>query len=350
MPRARGRLYVAAAVLFIAALTLLPAHASGQRPPATCLLCGYGGLADFTLNILLFAPLGAALAYARLRGRWAVLVAGLFSLGIEICQIWIPGRDSSLGDVLSNTLGAALGIVLLATARHWLWPSPRAGRWLAGGWAVTAALIAWATVLLVQPSYPPSVYYGQWTHDLGHLAWYRGRVLSAQIGSLPVPDGRAADSPLLRTALEQDAPIVLRAVAGPPVPRLGELFGIMDNHRRTIVLVGPDRDDLVYRFRTRGETLRLQAPEIRARDLLRGIQPGDSLRVVVSRYGGDICLSANERRTCQRAPGPERGWTLLVSGMVTNAHSPVWLVGALDAGWLILLALPLAYWSWRSLR
>ena len=170
-----------------------------------------------------------------LEARWAVVLGGLLSGAIELAQIWIPGRDSSLGDVLSNTLGAALGVALLATARVWLLPSRRAARWLAGGWTLAAALTAWATVLLVRPSYPPSVYYGQWTHDLGYLAWYRGRVLSAQVGTLPVPDGRAVDSRALRTRRQQDDPIVLQATAGPPVRRAGELCGIMDDHQRGMV-------------------------------------------------------------------------------------------------------------------
>jgi len=341
---------VTAAVVIVGALTLLPAHGPAFTAPPTCILCGDRGLADFILNVLLFVPLGAALVYAGMRPRSAVILGGMFSTAIELAQVWIPGRDSSLGDVLSNTLGAALGVALLATAHTWLRPGPRAARWLAGGWTIAAALTAWATVLLVQPSYPPSVYYGQWTHDLGFLAWYRGRVLSAEIGSLPVPDGRAADAHALRTRLQQDDPIVIQAIAGPPVTRLGELFGIMDDHRRGIVLVGPDGDDLVYRFRTRADVLRLDSPEIRARGLLRGLRPGDSLRVVVSRDDHDICLSANGRRACHLTPGPEEGWTLLVSGMVSQAHGPAWLVGALNAGWLILLALPIAYWGWRSVR
>ena len=134
------------------------------------------------------------------------------------------------------------------------------------------------------------------------------------------------------------------------VPGVGELFGIMDDHQRGIVLVGPDGDDLVYRFRTRADVLRLDSPEIRARGLLRGLQPGDLLRVVVSRDGRDICLSANRRRVCHLSPGPEAGWSLLVSGMVANEHSPAWLVGVLNVGWLIFLALPIAYWGRWSAR
>jgi hypothetical protein len=123
------------------------------------------------------------------------------------------------------------------------------------------------------------------------------------------------------------------------------LFSIADNRERGILLVGPDRADLVYLYRTRAEALRLDSPELRARGLLRGIRPNDSLRVVVSRRGHDICLSANGRNACGLSPGPTMGWALLVSTMVASERSPKWLVVVLDAAWLVLLALPIGYWS-----
>ena len=36
----------------------------------------------------------------------------LLSLGIEVIQAWLPGRDSSYIDVFFNTLGAAAGLLL----------------------------------------------------------------------------------------------------------------------------------------------------------------------------------------------------------------------------------------------
>ena len=78
---------------------------------------------DLILNILLFIPLGALL-YGRFRlartKSSAVLLATLFaavtSLLIEILQVFVL-RHSSASDVLSNTLGAAAGAIIVA-----LWP------------------------------------------------------------------------------------------------------------------------------------------------------------------------------------------------------------------------------------
>jgi hypothetical protein len=76
---------------------------------------------DILVNLLGFVPLGILLMalLARFEGGAggrtgklvAVLVAFLFSLGIEIVQVWIPSRDSSLLDLLLNTMGGFLGVV-----------------------------------------------------------------------------------------------------------------------------------------------------------------------------------------------------------------------------------------------
>ena len=82
-------------------------------------------MADISLNILGFVPLGAMLfaylgSYYGLdeRRKWIALMfcAGL-SLGIELAQVWIPTRFSTLLDLLLNTIGAWIGIELLYWVR-----------------------------------------------------------------------------------------------------------------------------------------------------------------------------------------------------------------------------------------
>ncbi len=59
-------------------------------------------------NILLFLPLG--FLYRMITGRRGALLMGLgLSLSIEILQLFIPARTTSVVDVLANTLGAGLG-------------------------------------------------------------------------------------------------------------------------------------------------------------------------------------------------------------------------------------------------
>jgi VanZ family protein len=74
---------------------------------------------DIANNIVGFVPLGfLAAAYFSLRSpnQWATrraIVLGLtVSLTIETLQIFLPTRDSDLTDVMTNTLGTCLGVLL----------------------------------------------------------------------------------------------------------------------------------------------------------------------------------------------------------------------------------------------
>ena len=75
--------------------------------------------ADIALNIAGFVPFGFLLtAFFRCATRskhavsTAILVGALTSLTIELLQAYIPQRSSGMTDVLTNTLGTALGAVL----------------------------------------------------------------------------------------------------------------------------------------------------------------------------------------------------------------------------------------------
>jgi hypothetical protein len=69
---------------------------------------------DVTLNILGFIPLGFLLSWRRRpRFIWIALLVGFsLSLSVEFAQAFIPGRYSSMSDLMSNTAGALLGALL----------------------------------------------------------------------------------------------------------------------------------------------------------------------------------------------------------------------------------------------
>jgi hypothetical protein len=80
------------------------------------------GLADIVVNIFGLVPFGFFLcAYLRHTKRlgWArsilaaILIGSTTSIMIELLQICLPTRDSSLWDVIDNTLGTAVGALLL---------------------------------------------------------------------------------------------------------------------------------------------------------------------------------------------------------------------------------------------
>ena len=73
---------------------------------------------EFLANIALFVPLGALLALASARlPRWAIIATGFVtSVVIELVQLALPSRFSTVSDVVANTLGTGFGLLLIAAA------------------------------------------------------------------------------------------------------------------------------------------------------------------------------------------------------------------------------------------
>ncbi len=122
---------------------------------------------DWAANILLFVPLGflglAALCADRGRAAdwWAVPTACLwaaFSALLEFLQLYFPPRDSSLNDVVAESTGAVLGIVLWVAAGRRLTRGARAA-WAGTEGDGTAArlLIAYLVVLALVQVFPPNL-------------------------------------------------------------------------------------------------------------------------------------------------------------------------------------------------
>lgn len=107
-------------------------------------------LRDVAVNVLLYVPLGLAafLAVAHRHSRalaatFALLLGAALSTGIEIVQIYVPGRVSSLLDIVTNVAGTLAGIsagLVLQTRIEALLLRPRrlarAAALLLGAWAV----------------------------------------------------------------------------------------------------------------------------------------------------------------------------------------------------------------------
>lgn len=65
-------------------------------------------------NVVLFAPLGAVLRFRDTELRWAALAGAALSTAVEAAQLVVPGRTTSVDDVLLNTLGVVVGYLLAA--------------------------------------------------------------------------------------------------------------------------------------------------------------------------------------------------------------------------------------------
>lgn len=338
--RRAGTLLAAASVLAIASLTLFP---TGDRSagPTLCLLCGERGLADAILNVLMFVPLGVGLALRGATLRGVIVLGGAFTGGIEFLQALIPGRDASVSDLVFNTLGCVAGFALLRSVPAWADPPPERGRRLLAGALAAPLLLLLAAGLLLGPRPSRDTYAGQWTAELGHLASYRGRVLAAHVGEVPVPSRQmAAESRRLRELLAGGAPIRVAAVAGPPVAGLAPIFSIYDDEDRQILLVGTQGEDAVFQYRTRGMALRMDRPGLRLRGAFRGVRAGDPLRIEVARRGRGFCVSVNAARSCSVGYTVADTWGVFLALFALDGPAR----RLLGLAWLAALFVPAGYW------
>lgn len=109
-------------VAFLAATTLGASPGEFFEAGATTLgrIDGLGWITNRDVervaNVLLFIPAGLLLCYALPRtSRWLVwLICVAVSLGVEAVQLPLSGRDATPIDVLTNSTGAAIGVLLHA--------------------------------------------------------------------------------------------------------------------------------------------------------------------------------------------------------------------------------------------
>lgn len=120
----RRRMIAAIGVAYVAGAAVLLLWPTAVTGPFSSLLAAlrrtvpYGDrLLEVGANVVLFVPLGWAVASLLPRGRrWLVVVgAVIVSSMVEFAQgALLPGRSASLRDVAANSLGAAIGVGVVA--------------------------------------------------------------------------------------------------------------------------------------------------------------------------------------------------------------------------------------------
>ena len=337
-----ARILVVASLIVIGALTLYPVSNTGTSG-WYCILCGARATADMILNIILFAPLGVALALLRIPFKKVLLVALLISGLVESAQVLIPGRDASIGDLISNTAGCGLGIAVVSSARLWLTPTATRAGWLSLGASIVAATLLTLTGIMLQPSFTESAYYGQWTPRLGNMERYEGRVLSAEVGSHHLPSGRLDNTDTVLALLREGNPIRVTAEAGPEPSRLAPLFNIADADQHMIVEIGIEGSDLVFSQRVRATSFRLDRPTLQIPGALT-VSVGDTISIKTWPAETGRCLVVNLDRACGLGYTVGFGWALLM-----YSHTfPIWLQQVLSILWISIVVAPFGFWLRRS--
>jgi hypothetical protein len=343
-----------AGFLLIARLTLKP---DGPFLPAEfqlCITCGNKGTADFILNLLLFVPLGLGLRLAGLR-NWVVCGTSiLLTITIEALQYWVvTGRESALNDIVSNSLGGCLGVVLANALGVLLAPTPALARrmsLLAGlGWCAIAGATQW----ILQPALPEGIYYEQVSPDLPQFEVFDGVVLDAAFNGTPFRIGRvsAESSAAMRAALLAGrARIEARVLPGSSRWPLAPILRVNGQGRKEILVLGRRHDDLVFRLRRHSQDLKFLPVSV---TLPKGFPPAvvgnQPVTLTATVLRGTWTLDAKWQggsRQSDLGIGVWQGWRLFLPDDSWYGDYP-FLFTAL---WLVVLCAPMGYWAARAAR
>jgi VanZ family protein len=351
------RLGLVLTILSLAAIayaTLLP---EPGRPldAHLCLVCGSLGGVDAILNVLLFIPLGVGLALSGVPCRRALLTMSVLSVLIETAQFFvIPGRDATIGDVLTNTLGGALGIAIGRYPQLWFRPPPRIARSIAMGWGAMWLAIQIVSNFGFTLSLPDSQYYGQIARVLGDYALFHGLVLSASVDDVQIPNTALVDSRKVQQLLGQGANIATTVVAAEPTLKVAPIVRVADANKNEIVLLAQTPHSYVFGVHNGAAVLHLRptlfalAGAFSAR-VSTALLPNDTLRLRGRYAAGEVTLtiqSGSESRDRRIPLIASLGWTFLLPFQWFIEGTPSELV--VSWIWIAGLAIPLGYWLFRS--
>jgi hypothetical protein len=339
-----------AALALIGLMTLLPSG-TYEPTPAFCIVCGSLGGVDFTLNVILFLPLGLALRW--LTGRWTttVAIAALTTLTVETLQ-WrfIPGRDASLGDLIANTLGAVLGAWIAATGGRVLHAPPARARAIAAALGVATSFIFTLSAILLRPIDPIGAQYVQWTPERPNMDLFRGNLVAVQLNGRLLRPREAFPSQWTYDSMT--GAMALRAVVRMPVPpsQRQAIIVRIANEQYEGFMLAQRRDGVVFRSAMSATQLKLRPILIGLEHALATTNPADSVTVLhgtsTSRFisVGREQSSAADAVTLRRTVG--LAWAMLLP-WDRALNSRWWPANAI---WLAALLFPVSFLTMRSRR
>ena len=311
----------------VALVTLWPVAGLGGSDLGVCVICGEFGGVDSVLNIALFVPLGLAVRIGwPSSGRWWLVAIAALSLGIEVLQLRvITGRDASLGDLLFNTLGGAVGGGAASLAGL-LWRNKRRRSAAAIG-AMSGAVglfaaVAWALI----PAQLPGWHWVQLAPVRMGYETFSGSVRLRTLGR----EWMAGDSITRPTRAPTDTVQLVVAAAPLFAPGGHSLVARLANPHGVEFQVGVLGHDLTFRQRVNGTLVKLRAPTVR----LSGGAAADSgdftLIVVRNRATWWVRSVSPQRQIYKALPNSlGLGWQLLsptehVSQLLTSTLQHLW--------------------------
>jgi hypothetical protein len=228
--------------------------------PWYCIVCGEAGIADFILNLMLFAPLGVA-AHALRLPRWrAMAFAVALTVAIETTQArFLVGRDGSLGDVLSNSGGAVLGWLAFPSLMHLGRPSRSFARAGVVGVLAFTAVIWFGTGIGLRPALSAATpWVGELQHEWPGYDPFPGKINAAEINGVQVPNDPFTAPKTLHDSIELR--VMLTRTLPPPMRRTS-VVRIVDANGSPQVSVTESGTELNAELELRASRWGLHTPE-----------------------------------------------------------------------------------------
>ena len=324
----KSRIGIALSILSVAAICFFTLREGGTEIThgwSYALTSGDSALAELLANIILFIPLGAAFVVAFPRRPFAaVFIGAALSFAVEFAQRYIPGRDPSVGDIVCNTIGTALGVLLVVAASVWLWAPPRRSVWQARLTALIAVLVWYGTGVMLRQDFPPEPYRIVKNPDLPFFGYWQAQVLKVTkgVGTLEV----VATTPL--------------SLPGRTTP-LVAILAAADEH---VLLLSVDGADLTLRYDMPALRWKLQQPDLRLRGALRPIAPLDTFTAATSHDATNICLRVNTTTRCNLGYTIGDGWKLLYY----PEGRPPWQLALINTLWMVGCVIGVGFWGARG--
>lgn len=344
-------------VALIAAATLLPfgATPAEQLPPRWCLACGGMWAADGVSNILLFVPLGAALAFFGLGAAPAIALGAALSLAVELSQSLgvPPGRSPAIADLLTNTLGTGFGW-LLYTIGPSLWSARgrRAGVLAALWWGLAGAVLIGTAAAEHRGSQTPGTVTRSRFEYSPVYGWYGGAPIQAWF-AVPASIGRWAvphrgSGPIVA---QTDAPSdhweveLLTAGRDSATYRRALLYLHTANDSTAEVVIAQRDRAAELLVRRRAWDWGLAFPRLSLPYAFGAPGTSDTARITARVRPDRLTLMSGDRSAALSLT-PGFGWAMLQT--VVGVGDP--LAPLVESTWLIVLFAPVAWWSARANR
>ncbi len=347
MSRPIGRFLACAGLLLIAVTTLVPIpqqEMASHLTPWWCIVCGEHGGQDVVNNVLLFIPFALGLCLAGLPSRAVIATGGLVSLGIELLQ-WsvVPGRDASLSDVLTNTIGSLVGATLALHGVQLLRPTRTTVVRLASCWGALWLTVQMGSALLLQPWGPADQLRGFWARRVLGRSPFEGQVVSANLSGAPIPTDSQPLTPEMERQIRAgrfDLQLRLRSGRSGKWSSVVEVLG----PRGSVAAIEANGGDLAFQPPMRSALFRMGRPALRIPGALSS-PPGSALTLVARDRGSTLEAqwtgSSSPTQRVWQDLGPGLGWSLLAPFRYTYG----WDTSIITMLWLAAWLLPLGYWT-----